>query len=55
MWRTEENEQRKEEARLLYVALTRAIEQLVVLVKKPPASGSAGGSVNSWSDLMEKV
>ena len=55
VWKAEEREQRKEEARLLYVALTRAVEQLVVLVKTPTGNGSAGNSVNSWSDLMGKA
>lgn len=55
VWKAEEHEQRKEEARLLYVALTRAVEQLVVLVKTPTGNGSAGNSVNSWSDLMGKA
>ena len=54
-WKDEEEEQRKEETRLLYVALTRAIEHLVVFVKPPSNNGSTGRAVNSWSDLIRKV
>lgn len=54
-WKEEEHEQRKEETRLLYVALTRAIEDLVVFVKPLSNKGSSGRSVNSWSDLIGKV
>jgi DNA helicase-2/ATP-dependent DNA helicase PcrA len=54
-WNSEEYEQRKEESRLLYVALTRAIEELVILVKKSNDSGSTIIDVNSWTDLMGKA
>lgn len=55
VWKEEENEQRKEETRLLYVALTRAIENLVVFVKPPSNNGNTGRGVNTWSDLIGKV
>ena len=55
VWKVEEKEQRKEETRLLYVALTRAVEQLVVLVKTPKGNGNTRTTVNSWTDLIGKV
>jgi DNA helicase-2/ATP-dependent DNA helicase PcrA len=55
LWKDEEEEQRKEETRLLYVALTRAIEHLVVFVKPPPKNASTSPAVNSWSDLIREV
>lgn len=54
-WSSEESEQRKEESRLLYVALTRAVEQLVVLVKTPNGARNIASNVNSWTDLLGKV
>jgi superfamily I DNA/RNA helicase len=55
VWKDEEEEQRKEETRLLYVALTRAIEHLVVFVKPSSSNGNTGQDLNSWSDLIGKV
>jgi superfamily I DNA/RNA helicase len=55
VWKEDENEQRKEETRLLYVALTRAIENLVVFVKPSSNNGNTARAVNSWSDLIGKV
>jgi superfamily I DNA/RNA helicase len=54
-WSSEENEQRKEESRLLYVALTRAVEQLVVLVKPSTGNANLDRNVNSWTDLLGKA
>lgn len=41
----EEDEVRKEETRLLYVALTRAIDQLIIIL---PSSSKS----NTWSELL---
>ena len=55
VWKDEEEQQRKEETRLLYVALTRAVEHLVVFVKPSSSNGNTGQDLNSWSDLIGKV
>ena len=55
IWKDEEEQQRKEETRLLYVALTRAVEHLVVFVKPSSSNGNTGQDLNSWSDLIGKV
>jgi len=49
-WGVDEMEVAKEETRLMYVAMTRAKEQLVVLSSGSPGSGPLP---SSWSELLE--
>jgi superfamily I DNA/RNA helicase len=48
LWEVERQERVREEARLLYVALTRARQELVALVPH----GSRPASPNRWADLL---
>jgi superfamily I DNA/RNA helicase len=51
-WRTDDRDNAMEEARLLYVAMTRAKEELVVQVT---GSGGTLNSPDSWGDLLGGV
>jgi ATP-dependent exoDNAse (exonuclease V) beta subunit len=55
LWKTEEREQRREEARLLYVAMTRAKTELVIFVKAGSNDSAAQTRPNSWADLITVV
>ncbi len=55
-WDEEINEVRSEEARLLYVATTRAREELVVFIKTDsPKTARSLSDSKTWSDLIRKV
>lgn len=49
LWAQEDVERVREEARLLYVAMTRAREELDIVVA---TAGQAGSLPNSWADLL---
>jgi len=49
LWKQEDVERVREEARLLYVAMTRAREELDIVVT---AEGQTGDLPNSWADLL---
>ena len=55
LWKTEAKEQRREEARLLYVAMTRAKSELVIFVKARATGPAAQSGPNSWADLITVV
>ncbi|MDR7161384.1 ATP-dependent helicase [Arthrobacter sp. BE255] len=50
LWASDDRETAREEARLLYVALTRAKEQLLVYL--PARRTRANGRLSSWADLL---
>lgn len=55
-WDEEKDAVREEEARLMYVAMTRAMDDLVVFVKtSSPKTPRAHGESSTWSDLVRKV
>ena len=53
LWSVDDEESAREETRLLYVAMTRAKNQLLIFI--PENHTSAGGVPNSWADLIKLV
>ena len=53
LWSIDDEESAREETRLLYVAMTRAKNQLLIFI--PENHTSAGGVPNSWADLIKLV
>jgi ATP-dependent exoDNAse (exonuclease V) beta subunit len=55
-WVTDEDETNREEARLLYVAMTRAKENLVMYVRTDSPRAAPGiSNSETWGDLISKV
>ena len=54
LWGIDDDESLREETRLLYVAMTRAKQELLVYL--PQVQKKSGGATpNSWADLIEMV
>ena len=53
LWSIDDEESAREETRLLYVAMTRAKNQLLIFI--PENHTNAGAVPNSWADLIKLV